>query len=152
MQFFNLSFPSLPECPPVTQILLCVTFVHVHLSTTRDLINSVGSAETFPLLWISRETALLIDPKNSCSSSRQWVALVVGHELAPPVVWQLGHHGNQPFETENNLRHTHTHTHTVFKMLIIIGTELTWVMNKKNCSFKWNILKFVKKLQSTWKT
>uniref|UniRef100_A0A8C5XA72 Peptidase M1 membrane alanine aminopeptidase domain-containing protein n=1 Tax=Malurus cyaneus samueli TaxID=2593467 RepID=A0A8C5XA72_9PASS len=27
-------------------------------------------------------TALLIDPKNSCSSSRQWVALVVGHELA----------------------------------------------------------------------
>lgn len=30
----------------------------------------------------SRETALLIDPKNSCSSSRQWVALVVGHELA----------------------------------------------------------------------
>lgn len=29
-----------------------------------------------------RETALLIDPKNSCSSSRQWVALVVGHELA----------------------------------------------------------------------
>uniref|UniRef100_A0A672G4F4 Puromycin-sensitive aminopeptidase n=1 Tax=Salarias fasciatus TaxID=181472 RepID=A0A672G4F4_SALFA len=28
------------------------------------------------------ETALLIDPKNSCSSSRQWVALVVGHELA----------------------------------------------------------------------
>uniref|UniRef100_A0A8C2WQG2 Aminopeptidase n=1 Tax=Cyclopterus lumpus TaxID=8103 RepID=A0A8C2WQG2_CYCLU len=30
----------------------------------------------------SLETALLIDPKNSCSSSRQWVALVVGHELA----------------------------------------------------------------------
>ncbi|KAL8176056.1 UNVERIFIED_CONTAM: hypothetical protein K2H54_019814, partial [Gekko kuhli] len=30
----------------------------------------------------SWETALLIDPKNSCSSSRQWVALVVGHELA----------------------------------------------------------------------
>lgn len=29
-----------------------------------------------------RETALLIDPKNSCASSRQWVALVVGHELA----------------------------------------------------------------------
>lgn len=25
---------------------------------------------------------MLIDPKNSCSSSRQWVALVVGHELA----------------------------------------------------------------------
>ena len=33
-------------------------------------------------LFLHRETALLIDPKNSCSSSRQWVALVVGHELA----------------------------------------------------------------------
>jgi hypothetical protein len=33
-------------------------------------------------LFKHRETALLIDPKNSCSSSRQWVALVVGHELA----------------------------------------------------------------------
>lgn len=33
-------------------------------------------------LCVHRETALLIDPKNSCSSSRQWVALVVGHELA----------------------------------------------------------------------
>lgn len=32
--------------------------------------------------FLHRETALLIDPKNSCSSSRQWVALVVGHELA----------------------------------------------------------------------
>lgn len=29
-----------------------------------------------------RETALLIDPKNSSSKSKQWVALVVGHELA----------------------------------------------------------------------
>jgi puromycin-sensitive aminopeptidase len=29
-----------------------------------------------------RETALLIDPANSSSSTRQWVALVVGHEIA----------------------------------------------------------------------
>jgi puromycin-sensitive aminopeptidase len=29
-----------------------------------------------------RETALLIDPANSSSASKQWVALVVGHELA----------------------------------------------------------------------
>ena len=29
-----------------------------------------------------REVALLIDPANSSASSRQWVALVVGHELA----------------------------------------------------------------------
>lgn len=29
-----------------------------------------------------RETALLIDPKNSSLKSKQWVALVVGHELA----------------------------------------------------------------------
>ena len=29
-----------------------------------------------------RETALLIDKDNSSSAARQWVALVVGHELA----------------------------------------------------------------------
>ena len=29
-----------------------------------------------------RETALLIDPENSSSSTKQWVALIVGHELA----------------------------------------------------------------------
>jgi len=29
-----------------------------------------------------RETALLVDPKNSSAGTRQWVALVVGHELA----------------------------------------------------------------------
>ena len=29
-----------------------------------------------------RETALLIDPENSSSHAKQWVALVVGHELA----------------------------------------------------------------------
>ena len=29
-----------------------------------------------------RETALLVDPKNTSASAKQWVALVVGHELA----------------------------------------------------------------------
>lgn len=29
-----------------------------------------------------RETALLIDPQNSSATSKQWVALVIGHELA----------------------------------------------------------------------
>ncbi len=29
-----------------------------------------------------RETALLIDPENSSSAAKQWVGLVVGHELA----------------------------------------------------------------------
>lgn len=29
-----------------------------------------------------RETALLVDPNQSSSSAKQWVALVVGHELA----------------------------------------------------------------------
>ncbi|GCB65116.1 hypothetical protein scyTo_0009924, partial [Scyliorhinus torazame] len=40
-----------------------------------------GAMENWGLVTY-RETALLIDPKNSCSSSKQWVALVVGHELA----------------------------------------------------------------------
>lgn len=29
-----------------------------------------------------RETAVLVDPVNSSAASKQWVALVVGHELA----------------------------------------------------------------------
>lgn len=29
-----------------------------------------------------RETALLVDPQNTSARVRQWVALVVGHELA----------------------------------------------------------------------
>ena len=29
-----------------------------------------------------RETALLVDPENSSARIKQWVALVVGHELA----------------------------------------------------------------------
>ena len=29
-----------------------------------------------------RETALLVDPLNTSSNTKQWVALVVGHELA----------------------------------------------------------------------
>ena len=33
---------------------------------------------------------MLIDPKNSCSSSHQWVALVVGHELAHQWFGNLG--------------------------------------------------------------
>uniref|UniRef100_A0A3P8ZUA0 Aminopeptidase n=1 Tax=Esox lucius TaxID=8010 RepID=A0A3P8ZUA0_ESOLU len=42
---------------------------------------AAGAMENWGLVTY-RETALLIDPRNSCSSSRQWVALVVGHELA----------------------------------------------------------------------
>ncbi|XP_072343605.1 puromycin-sensitive aminopeptidase [Scyliorhinus torazame] len=42
---------------------------------------AAGAMENWGLVTY-RETALLIDPKNSCSSSKQWVALVVGHELA----------------------------------------------------------------------
>uniref|UniRef100_A0A673JAE3 Aminopeptidase n=1 Tax=Sinocyclocheilus rhinocerous TaxID=307959 RepID=A0A673JAE3_9TELE len=42
---------------------------------------AAGAMENWGLVTY-RETALLIDPKNSCASSRQWVALVVGHELA----------------------------------------------------------------------
>lgn len=62
-------------------------FVLMH-ATTMGSVKWVAFALVF--LWVDlavwprfpRETALLIDPKNSCSSSRQWVALVVGHELA----------------------------------------------------------------------
>jgi len=42
---------------------------------------AAGAMENWGLVTY-RETALLIDPANSSSSSKQWVALVVGHELA----------------------------------------------------------------------
>ncbi|XP_052816194.1 puromycin-sensitive aminopeptidase-like isoform X1 [Mya arenaria] len=42
---------------------------------------SAGAMENWGLVTY-RETALLIDPKNSSSTAKQWVALVVGHELA----------------------------------------------------------------------
>jgi len=40
-----------------------------------------GAMENWGLVTY-RETALLVDPKNSASSAKQRVALVVGHELA----------------------------------------------------------------------
>lgn len=63
-------------------------------------------------LWRCRETALLIDPKNSGSSSRQWVALVVGHELAHQwfgnlVTMVTSHKPYQLFVLENTFRHVH---------------------------------------------
>lgn len=42
---------------------------------------AAGAMENWGLVTY-RETALLIDPDNSSSSTRQWVALVVGHEIA----------------------------------------------------------------------
>lgn len=42
---------------------------------------AAGAMENWGLVTY-RETALLVDPKNSSSFSKQWVALVVGHELA----------------------------------------------------------------------
>uniref|UniRef100_A0A8C5QIY1 Aminopeptidase n=1 Tax=Leptobrachium leishanense TaxID=445787 RepID=A0A8C5QIY1_9ANUR len=51
----------------------------IDLITISDF--AAGAMENWGLVTY-RETALLIDPKDSCASSRQWVALVVGHELA----------------------------------------------------------------------
>ncbi|KAK3736507.1 hypothetical protein QZH41_009395, partial [Actinostola sp. cb2023] len=42
---------------------------------------AAGAMENWGLVTY-RETALLIDPKNSSSAAKQWVALVVGHEIA----------------------------------------------------------------------
>ncbi|XP_078702253.1 puromycin-sensitive aminopeptidase-like isoform X2 [Branchiostoma floridae x Branchiostoma belcheri] len=42
---------------------------------------AAGAMENWGLVTY-RETALLIDPENSSSHAKQWVALVVGHELA----------------------------------------------------------------------
>ena len=44
-------------------------------------LSLTGAMENWGLVTY-RETALLVDPLNSSSSSKQWVALVVGHELA----------------------------------------------------------------------
>lgn len=45
------------------------------------VILTTGAMENWGLVTY-RETALLIDPKHSSSTAKQWVALVVGHELA----------------------------------------------------------------------
>lgn len=45
------------------------------------LILCLGAMENWGLVTY-RETALLVDPKNTSARVRQWVALVVGHELA----------------------------------------------------------------------
>ncbi|KAK3888299.1 hypothetical protein Pcinc_007638 [Petrolisthes cinctipes] len=42
---------------------------------------SVGAMENWGLVTY-RETCLLVDPHNTSASQRQWIALVVGHELA----------------------------------------------------------------------
>ncbi|XP_038047211.1 puromycin-sensitive aminopeptidase-like [Patiria miniata] len=42
---------------------------------------AAGAMENWGLVTY-RESALLVDPKNSSASGKQWVALVVGHELA----------------------------------------------------------------------
>ncbi|EDO44762.1 predicted protein [Nematostella vectensis] len=42
---------------------------------------AAGAMENWGLVTY-RETALLIDPENSSSATKQWVALVVGHEIA----------------------------------------------------------------------
>lgn len=41
----------------------------------------IGAMENWGLVTY-RETAVLVDPVNSSSAARQYVALVVGHELA----------------------------------------------------------------------
>ena len=48
---------------------------------SQTLCTMTGAMENWGLVTY-RETALLVDPQNSSSKSKQWVALVVGHELA----------------------------------------------------------------------
>ncbi|CAD5123517.1 DgyrCDS11856 [Dimorphilus gyrociliatus] len=62
-KYFNISYP-LPK---------------IDLIAIDDF--AAGAMENWGLVTY-RETALLIDPVNSSSASKQWVALVVGHELA----------------------------------------------------------------------
>lgn len=64
-----MTFKSLWKC--IWSFVLCTKF---------GLMIS-GAMENWGLVTY-RETALLIDPKNSSLKSKQWVALVVGHELA----------------------------------------------------------------------
>ncbi|KAH3753711.1 hypothetical protein DPMN_188354 [Dreissena polymorpha] len=61
--YFNLAYPL-----PKLDLIAIADF-------------AAGAMENWGLVTY-RETALLIDPKNSSSTAKQWVALVVGHELA----------------------------------------------------------------------
>jgi aminopeptidase N len=43
--------------------------------------NFVGAMENWGLITY-RETCLLVDPKNTSTIQKQWIALTVGHEIA----------------------------------------------------------------------
>ncbi|XP_050738577.1 puromycin-sensitive aminopeptidase-like isoform X2 [Eriocheir sinensis] len=62
-EYFNIAYP-LPK---------------IDLIAIADF--SVGAMENWGLVTY-RETCLLVDPHNTSASQRQWIALVVGHELA----------------------------------------------------------------------
>lgn len=82
----------------------------------------------FQFLLFSRETALLIDPKNSCSSSRQWVALVVGHELAHQWFGNL-----VTMVTSHNL-------HQLFATAVIITKVITVMIQKLHAAITERLL------------
>ncbi|XP_020615245.1 puromycin-sensitive aminopeptidase-like protein [Orbicella faveolata] len=62
-EYFNISYPL-----PKMDLIAIPDF-------------AAGAMENWGLVTY-RETALLVDPENSSSAAKQWVGLVVGHELA----------------------------------------------------------------------
>ncbi|KAG7156965.1 Puromycin-sensitive aminopeptidase-like 1, partial [Homarus americanus] len=62
-EYFNIAYPL-----PKMDLIAIADF-------------SVGAMENWGLVTY-RETCLLVDPHNTSASQRQWIALVVGHELA----------------------------------------------------------------------
>lgn len=64
-------------------------YIHVNICTHIDLVAipdfAAGAMENWGLITY-RETALLYDPESTSSAEKQWVAVVVSHELAHQVM------------------------------------------------------------------
>ena len=87
-------------------------------------VPATGAMENWGLVTY-RETALLIDPAHSSSAAKQWVALVVGHELA--------HQWFGNLVTMVNVQQNRT-TSLMLKSLSKLARKITIVLCDENCS------------------
>jgi hypothetical protein len=70
----------------IRQFTLLYSLLHILLmsrivSALNSQFHFVGAMENWGLVTY-RETCLLVDPENTSAVRKQWIALVVGHELA----------------------------------------------------------------------
>lgn len=87
-EYFNIAYPlpkidliAIADFAAGVKPHIWAPSAKIHVLLLLCLFFQIGAMENWGLVTY-RETALLIDPANSSCAARQWVALVVGHELA----------------------------------------------------------------------